>query len=75
MLEQFFDSPLRVQALRNGPSGALLEGFAQERGEAGYAEITARRHIRAAEHFIYWANKEGISVLLQVTEIRTGAWR
>lgn len=60
MLKQFFDSPLRVQALRNGPSGALLEGFAHGLGEAGYAEITARRHIRAAEHFIYWAHKEGI---------------
>lgn len=60
MLKQFFDSPLRVQALRNGSSGALLEGFAHELCETGHAEIIARRHIRAAEHFIYWANKEGI---------------
>ena len=60
MLKQFFDSPLRVRALRNGPGGALLEGFAHGLGEADYAEITARKHIRAAEHFIYWANKEGI---------------
>lgn len=60
MLEQFFDSPLRVQALRDGPSGALLEGFAQELSQSGYAGITARRRIRAVEHFIYWADKEGI---------------
>ncbi len=60
MLDQFFDSPLRVQTLRNGPSGPLLEGFAQMLAGAGYAEITARRHIRAAEHFIYWADEEGI---------------
>jgi integrase/recombinase XerD len=60
MLEQFFHSAIRIQALRNGPSGALLEGFAQELSRCGYAEITARRHIRAAEHFIYWAAKEGI---------------
>jgi integrase/recombinase XerD len=60
MLEQFFDSPLRVQALRNGTGGALLEGFAQELSRWGYAERTARRRIRAAEHFIYWADKEGI---------------
>ncbi|MGC1955810.1 MAG: site-specific integrase [Gammaproteobacteria bacterium] len=60
MLDQFFDSPLRVQTLRNGPSGPLLEGFAQKLAGAGYAEITARRHIRAAEHLIYWADKEGI---------------
>ena len=62
MLEQFFDSPLRVQALRNGPNAALLEGFAQELSRWGYAGATARRHIRAAGHFIYWADKEGISV-------------
>ena len=60
MLKQFFDSPLRVQALRNGPSGAVLEGFAHELRETGHADSTARRHIRAAEHFICWANKEDI---------------
>jgi integrase/recombinase XerD len=60
MLEHFFDSPLRVQAIHDSPSGALLEGFAQELSQWGYAERTARRYIRAAEHFIYWANKEGI---------------
>ena len=61
MLEQFFDSPRRVQAFRNGPSGALLEGFAQELSRWGYAKITARRHIRAANHLIFWADKEGIA--------------
>jgi integrase/recombinase XerD len=60
MLEQFFNSPLRVQALRNSPGGSLLEGFAQELWEAGYAEYTARRRICAAQHFLYWAHKEGI---------------
>lgn len=60
MIEQFFNSPLRVQALRNGPSGFLLDGFAQELWKAGYAEYTARARIRAAEHFIYWADQEGI---------------
>ena len=54
MLGKFFDSHLRVQALRDGPGGVLLEGFAQELFQSGYAEITARRHIRAAEHFAYW---------------------
>ena len=60
MLKQFFDSPLRVQALRNGPSGSLLEGFAHQLCETGYVETTVRGYIRAAKHFIYWANKEGI---------------
>ena len=54
MLEEFFESPFRIQELRDGPDGRLLEGFAQELCKAGYAEITARRHIRAAEHLVHW---------------------
>jgi hypothetical protein len=54
MLAEFFDSLLRIQELRDGPDGYLLEGFAQELSRAGYAEITARRHIRAAEHLSHW---------------------
>jgi site-specific recombinase XerD len=60
MLDQFFDSPFRIQTLRSGPSGPLLEDFAQKLASAGYAQISARRHIRAAEHLIYWADEEGI---------------
>ena len=60
MLSEFFDSPLRVQELRDSPGGHLLEGFAQELFKSGYAEITARRHVRAAEHFMYWKGREGI---------------
>lgn len=62
MFEKFFDCPTRVQELRNGPSGPLLEGFTEELCQAGYAEITARRHIRAAEHFIYWTCRKGIPI-------------
>ena len=62
MLAEFFDSPLRIQELRDGPEGRLLEGFAEELCQAGYAEITARRHIRAAEHLIYWTGREGIPI-------------
>ena len=61
MLKQFFESPLRVQAIRNGPSGSLVECFAQDLWDAGYAKITARRHIRSAEHFVYWADEEDIA--------------
>ena len=61
MLKQFFESPLRVQAIRNGPSGFLVERFAQDLWDAGYAKITARRHIRSAEHFVYWADEEDIA--------------
>lgn len=60
MLEQFFDTPRQIQALRNGASGALLEGLAQELSRLGYCKLIARRRIRTAEHFIDWADKEGI---------------
>lgn len=62
MFEQFYESPLRVQALREGPGGPVLEGFTENLCQAGYAEITARRHIRAAEHFMYWTGREGIPI-------------
>jgi site-specific recombinase XerD len=62
MFEQFFDRPSRIQSLRKGRSGPFLEGFAKELYQVGYAEITARRHIRAAEHFLYWTEREGIPI-------------
>ena len=30
--------------------------------QAGYAEITARRHIRAAEHLMYWTSRTGRTI-------------
>src|SRR5664280_395980 len=62
MLSEFFGSPSRIQELREGQDGHLLEGFAQELCQAGYAKITARRHIRAAEHLIHWVNQQGGAV-------------
>jgi len=61
MLSEYFDSGVRIQALRAGPAGAFFDGFAQALSQAGYAEITARRHLRAAEHFIYWADRQGLA--------------
>ncbi len=40
----------------------VLERFAQELCQAGYAEITARRHIRAAEHLIHWLERKGRTI-------------
>ena len=62
MFEEFFDCPSRIQSLRNGPGGPLLEGFTRGLWQEGYAEITARRHIRAAEHLMYWTDREGIPI-------------
>jgi hypothetical protein len=39
MLSEFFESALRIQELRDGPDGRVLEGFARELCQAGYAEI------------------------------------
>jgi integrase/recombinase XerD len=61
MLSEYFDSAVRICALRAGPAGAFFEGFARALSQAGYAEITARRHLRAAEHFIYWADRQGLA--------------
>jgi hypothetical protein len=58
MFEQFFDRPSRIQSLRDGPGGPLLESFAKELCQGSYAEKTARRHIRAAEHLLYWTDRE-----------------
>lgn len=62
MLSEFFESPSRIQQLHDGPDGHLLEGFAEELCEAGYAQITARRHIRAAEHLIYWIGRKSRTI-------------
>jgi len=62
MFEQIFHRPSRIQSLRDGPGGLLLEGFIEELCQVGYAEITARRHIRAAEHLLYWTDQEGIPI-------------
>ncbi len=60
MFERFFELPSRIKSLRDGLGSPSLEGFAEELSQVGYANITARRHIRAAEHLIYWTEREGI---------------
>lgn len=62
MLSQFFVAPTRIQAIRNNTAAALLEGFVDYLARSGYSEISARRHIRAAEHIVHWANGAGLSV-------------
>src|SRR5260370_17599562 len=57
MLSEFFESRVRIQALRDGPAGSLLESFAQALSEAGYVRRIARRYLRAADHFFYWTDR------------------
>jgi site-specific recombinase XerD len=63
MFEQFFKRRLSIQALRDSRGGDLLEKFAEELFHAGYTAKTARRYIRATEHFIYWSGEEGIPIM------------
>jgi hypothetical protein len=62
MLSVLFAAPARVQALRSGPFGLELEGFAEYLCQHGYSKISARRHLRSAEHFAHWAHRQGLSV-------------
>lgn len=62
MLTKLFKSRGRIQALRNGPAGSLLEKFAQTLSETGYARNTVRIYLRGAEHFIYWTHRQGMPV-------------
>jgi site-specific recombinase XerD len=60
MLTCYYTSPQFVAKLRNSPAGPYLDGFAEELKEAGYAQLTARRCIRAAQHLLHWANGKQI---------------
>ena len=62
MLSEFFQSPVRIRAIRSGPFGISLESFAGHLLQSGYATISARRHIRSAEHIIDWANRSRLSL-------------
>src|SRR5437867_12524537 len=55
-------SPARIRELRDGRAGPLREGFADELYQIGYARKTAREHICAAEHFIYWTDRKALTV-------------
>lgn len=61
MLTCYYTSPQVVERLRNGPAGTHIEGFAEELEKAGYAQLTARRRIRAAEHLLHWTGRKHIA--------------
>jgi len=63
MLSAYFDPRgRRICALRDGPSGALFEGFAHALLQTGYPASTARKHLGAAEHFLHWTTQRRWSV-------------
>lgn len=62
MLSEFFSESARMHALQSGPCGPMLEDFAGYLFRSGYSKISARRHIRSAEHIVHWALGDGLSV-------------
>jgi site-specific recombinase XerD len=62
MLSKFFVARWRIRALEEGPAGTCLAGFGEMLVQNGYPPRTGRRHLRAAEHFIDWAKRQGLSV-------------
>lgn len=68
MLEHFFESAYVIRQLREGPAGPHIEGFAGELYREGYAGLTARRHLRAASHLIFWMMKRKHAALQALNE-------
>jgi len=62
MLSKYFCDAHRIAEIRGGPAGAVIEGFAEVLFRSGYALITARRHIRSAEHIVRWAGDRDFCV-------------
>lgn len=63
MLPEYFQSASRVRDLRVGPAGPLVTSLADKLRQDGYAELTARRHLRAAEHLAHWASRVGVALV------------
>jgi len=62
MLVRYFRRPSRIEQLRSSSGGCLLEGFAKELSESRYQWVAARKHIRAAEHFLHWIAHRDLSI-------------
>ncbi len=62
MLVRYFRRPSRIEQLRSNTGGYLLEGFAKELSESRSQWVAARKHIRAAEHFLHWITHRKLSI-------------
>jgi len=62
MFERFFKRTGKIQALREGPNSALLEGFAEELCQTGYKKAATKHRIKGAEHLLHWTEREGIPI-------------
>lgn len=62
MLERYYDSPSRLNALRGGPGGRLLETFTGVLDEVHYSTSRVRGLVRAAEHLMFFASRKDIAI-------------
>jgi integrase/recombinase XerD len=62
MLVRYYRRPSRIGQLRSNTAGYLLEGFAKELSQGRYQWVAARKHIRAAEHFLHWVAHRRLSI-------------
>lgn len=71
MLTHYYQSRQFIELLHNSPGGTHFDAFAQKLYDAGYAQISARRHLRAAQHLLYWAERKSVAIEdLDATEIQ-----
>ena len=62
MLERCFKNPLTLRALRGGPAGPFLDGFAESMCAAGYAPDTSGSYLQAADHLGQWAAQRRVVI-------------
>lgn len=62
MLSKYIHGADRIREIRRGPAGSIIERFAGVLFARGYSGITARKHIRSAEHLVRWALRSDLSV-------------
>jgi site-specific recombinase XerD len=62
VLVRYFRRPSRIELLRSSTGGHVLEGFANELSQGRYQWVAARKHIRAAEHFLHWVAHRKLSL-------------
>jgi hypothetical protein len=63
MIETYFNyfNAATLARLPSGATEALIEGFASSLHQSGFAESTARRHLRAAAHVCAWLTMRKIA--------------
>jgi len=74
MLTHYYHFEKSIKQIHAGPAGLYLDGFAAALWEDGYSEISARRHIRAAQHLVYWAQQQHV-LLAKIDDVLVERFR